>query len=261
MKRTLLAPLGALLLSVAALHADPPTLTLPAQIAGTPSAFLAVPATTTGKNVRWLALDEGLNLFPVELLKDSRTAVVSSGTPGTYRLLAVTAAGDEISVPAVCKIVIAGPTPPPPTPGPAPNPPAPAPTPAPTPPPQPVGKAAWAIVVLDNSARTPAIGRLVSSTSLIASLGQRGVTLRVLDVSDPVVKANGYQKSLDAAGGPPALLVFDAKGNKLKIARLPADETSFLAEFPAPAQRAPTRSLGDCPFCPNGQCTYPEQLR
>ena len=104
--------------------AAPPELVLPAEVAGQPGEFVMVPAKTTGKAVSWKAIDPGLNLFPVILLKDSKTAVVTASRPGRYRLLAVTAAGDEVS-PIAETIVVIGDAPPAP---PGPNPPAPTPT-------------------------------------------------------------------------------------------------------------------------------------
>lgn len=240
MRRFLAAALFLALLP-SLLTAAAPELSVPAKVSGQPGAFVSVAAKTSGKTVAWLSLDAGLHLFPVELLRDSHTAVVSSGTPGSYRLLAVTAAGDEVSQPAVCTVVIEGPAP-----APAP---APAPQPSPQPAPQPVGRAAWAIVVVDNTARTPAIGQLLGSQSLLLGLKSRGVTLRVLDVTDPLVKENGYRPSVDTAGGPPVLLVYDAGGKKIKVARLPADESSFLSEFPAPAAASPCGPNG-CPASP-----------
>lgn len=112
------------LIVVASAAADPPEISLPDEIQGRPSAFVTVRAATEGKIVRWVALSDGLNVFPSELLRDSRVTVVVAGVPGRYRLLAYTAAGDEPSEPAVTTVVIAGPTPPPVPPDPpGPNPP------------------------------------------------------------------------------------------------------------------------------------------
>jgi hypothetical protein len=89
-------------------------LKLPVEVKGEPAAFITIRAETPGKTVRWIALDAGLNLFPVDLLKDTKTAVVSSAKPGRYRLLAVTAAGDEPSDPKICTVIVGNaPTPPP----------------------------------------------------------------------------------------------------------------------------------------------------
>ena len=62
--------------------------TIPSEVHGMPGAFVSVPAVTDAKSVQWVLLDQGLNLFPVELLKDTTTAVVTSTIPGKYRLLA-----------------------------------------------------------------------------------------------------------------------------------------------------------------------------
>lgn len=104
---------------------DPgPTITLPARVEGAPGAFVKVPATTKGEVVQWVPLTPGLNLFPVDLLKDSRTAIVSAPNPGTYRLLAYTALGNKPSEPAFTDVVIGGGGP---APGPGPTPPDPTP--------------------------------------------------------------------------------------------------------------------------------------
>lgn len=96
------------------------TLTLPDKIAGQPWDFVPVPAKTEGKVVKWVSLDGGLKLFPVDLLKDTKTAIVSADV-GTYRLLAYTAINSVPSDPAICTIVIGTPGPPvPPTPKPDP---------------------------------------------------------------------------------------------------------------------------------------------
>lgn len=134
--------LCALVLATIALAA-PPGLDLPKEVRGDPSAFVRVQAKTDGKTVRWLALDPGLYLFPVELLKDSKTAVVTAARAGRYRLLAVTAAGDEPSEPAVCTVVI-GEAPAPPTP--------PGPTP-PGPTPQPVGTFDRVLILFEDHER------------------------------------------------------------------------------------------------------------
>jgi hypothetical protein len=103
-----------------------PLLTLPASVSGDPGDYIMVPATTACKEVRWYAVDKGLKVFPVQLLKDSKTAVVS-GPAGSYRLMAYTARGDLPSDPAICTVVIG-------TPGPTPGPTPPAPPVPPAPP-------------------------------------------------------------------------------------------------------------------------------
>jgi hypothetical protein len=105
------------------------TLELPAEVKGQVGQFLRVPAKTDGSMVQWYSLDPGLNVFPVDLLKDSKTAVIVGTKEGRFRLMAYTALKDTPSLPAVCVIVIGdspdpgptpvppGPTPPPPIPG------------------------------------------------------------------------------------------------------------------------------------------------
>lgn len=234
MKR--LSALIMLLFVSSSVLAAPPSLTLPARVSGQPGAFLTVAAQTSGKNVAWLVIDPGLNLFPVSLLKDSKTAVVTSGVPGKYRLLAVTAAGDEVSQPAVCEIVIEGTKPAP----------VPAPTPVPTPPAPPAAKVSWAIVVLDNSKRTPAVGQLVSSPTLLAALQQRGISYRVLDVNDPLVMQNHYEAAVQAAGGTPALLLYAVDGTRVRAVPLPADVTGMVMAISGSVSRLP-EAKGRCP--------------
>ena len=105
---------------VCALPAAAQEIQLPAEVKGNVGEFLKVPATTQGAVVRWRAVDAGLNLFPVELLKDTRTAVVVAIVPGRYRLLAWSALNGVPTEAAECVVVVAGPAPPPPNPpGPA----------------------------------------------------------------------------------------------------------------------------------------------
>lgn len=81
---------------------------LPKEVVGEPSEFIQIKAETTDKVVRWKVLDPGLNLFPVELLKDSKIAVVSARNPGRYRVLCVTAKGDVPSEFATTVVVVGG---------------------------------------------------------------------------------------------------------------------------------------------------------
>lgn len=83
-------------------------LTLPPEVAGQPGAFVPVPATTEGETVRWVVIDPGLNLFPSDLLRDSRTAVVTAPVAGRFRVLAYTAIDGVPSEPAVTTVVIGG---------------------------------------------------------------------------------------------------------------------------------------------------------
>jgi hypothetical protein len=90
--------------------------TLPQEIHGQPGAFISIPSVTDCKSVQWVVLDAGLNLFPVELLRDTTTAVVSANSPGKFRVLAYAAKGDAASKPSITTVIIGDP--PEPTPAP-----------------------------------------------------------------------------------------------------------------------------------------------
>jgi len=83
-----------------------PTIELPANVSGQPGAFISVPAKTESKLVKWVSIDKGLNIFPVDLLKDSKTLVVTSQIQGVYRLFAYV--GNEFgpSEPAFTSVLI-----------------------------------------------------------------------------------------------------------------------------------------------------------
>lgn len=121
---------AAVFLNVAFCVADEPTVKLPALVTGEPGDFISVKSESNGKAIRWFTADSALKLFPTDLLRDTKTAVVIGKTPGEYRLYAYTALADVPSEPASVRVVINGPAPPPvpptppgpvpPTPGPAP---------------------------------------------------------------------------------------------------------------------------------------------
>ena len=83
--------------------------TLPQEIYGQPGAFISIPSVTDCKSVQWVVLDAGLNLFPVELLRDTTTAVVSANNSGKYRVLAYAAKGDQASKPVITTVIIGDP--------------------------------------------------------------------------------------------------------------------------------------------------------
>lgn len=203
---------GALTAVVLALLVGPAgeaaTLKLPAEVKGAPAEFIRVAAETDGKVVRWLAIDKGLSLFPADLLKDTRTAVVVAREPGRYRLLAVTALGDEPSEPAVCTVVI-GDVPPPP-------------------PPPPPGAKLWAIAVVDNEAMSASVAAVVADKALWAAVEKAGHRWRVLDARSEAVRKNNYERFVREAGGAPALLLLGPDGRRLKSLRLPADGAGVL---------------------------------
>ena len=83
--------------------------TLPQEIYGQPGQFISIPSVTDCKSVQWVVLDAGLNLFPVELLRDTTTAVVSANSPGKFRVLAYAAKGDQASKPVITTVIIGDP--------------------------------------------------------------------------------------------------------------------------------------------------------
>lgn len=103
------------------------TVTLPKEVVGGVSAFIPVSAETDGEIVKWKALDAGLNVFPADLLRSTKTTIVISPKAGRYRLLAYTAKDNIPSDPAETVVIVGddpGPTPPvPPVPPTPPDPP------------------------------------------------------------------------------------------------------------------------------------------
>lgn len=92
-----------LLILLAIFHA--PVIELPKEISGQPNAFISIPAKTDGNTVKWLTPDKGLNIFPVELLKDTKTLVVT-GPEGRFRVYAYTSDQNGPSDAAMCTIAI-----------------------------------------------------------------------------------------------------------------------------------------------------------
>ena len=99
--------------------AAPPTISLPEKISGNVAEFIVVRADTDGQTVVYFPIDDGLQVFPSELLADRKATVVTAAKAGRYRLLAYTGNQDGPSKPAVTVIVIGGS--PDPSPGPKPD--------------------------------------------------------------------------------------------------------------------------------------------
>jgi hypothetical protein len=83
-----------------------PTIDLPLKVSGQIGAFVTIPAKTEAKSVKWVSIDKGLNIFPVDLLKDSKTLIVTAQAEGSYRVFAY--AGNEFgaSDPAFTTVLI-----------------------------------------------------------------------------------------------------------------------------------------------------------
>jgi hypothetical protein len=127
-----------------------PKLVLPVTATGDVGAFIAVTAETNGTQVRWVSMTPGLNVFPAELLRDSRSTVVTASREGDYTLLAYTALGNVPSQPSVMHVIVGQPVPPEPGPGPGPTPP---------PSPLPDGKYKFAKLAYDQATKIPAASR------------------------------------------------------------------------------------------------------
>lgn len=108
--RAKIAALACLLAGVAVAFAAPPTLTLPAEVAGEVAAFVTVKAAVTGdaKGVKYVPVDPGLSVFPSELLADKTVTVVVASKAGRYRVLAYSGNADGPSEPAMTTVVIGG---------------------------------------------------------------------------------------------------------------------------------------------------------
>lgn len=94
-----------LTLSSVALAAD---IKLPDKVSGNSGDYIYVTATTSGTVVKWHVIDAGLKLLPFNLLKDTKTAVVTA-SPGTYRLSAVTADDKGLSEIVETVVTVNGP--------------------------------------------------------------------------------------------------------------------------------------------------------
>lgn len=85
--------------------------TVPPEIHGLPGSFISIPAVTDCKTLQWVVLDQGLNMFPVELLRDTTVGVVSTITPGKYRVLVYGAKDGIPSKPAITLVIVGNPAP------------------------------------------------------------------------------------------------------------------------------------------------------
>lgn len=111
------------ILSLFLLFNADPELKFVSPILSAPGQFISIrPSSTSGKVVKYVAIDPGLSVFPSNLLTDQSATVIVAQMPGRYRVLAYTAIGDIPSDPVMITLEISGngPLPPvvPPKPGP-----------------------------------------------------------------------------------------------------------------------------------------------
>ena len=79
-----------------------PFVRLPDSVSGEVGDYIEVASVTNGQQVRWIATSPYLKLFPVHLLRDSKTAVVTAKKPGSYVIYGYTALGGTPSAPSAC---------------------------------------------------------------------------------------------------------------------------------------------------------------
>jgi hypothetical protein len=198
---------------------DAPRVVLPDKVTGGIAEFITVTAVTNGIECRWVAMDKGLNVFPSEQLKDSRSTVVTSNAAGNYRLLAYTALGSVPSHPATTMVVVLHGGQPPPNPQPQPEP-----SPEPEPPPTPA-IALWVITVDAATIRSPQVAAVLGDAALWSNLTARGHHWRKMNASDP--EAAKYANQIATNGGVPVVILLEHATAKW-LNQTPAD-----LKFPA----------------------------
>lgn len=211
-------------------------LTLPPEVKGPASSFIVVKATTNCANVRWFVIDVGLSLLPPDLTRDSKTAIVMSGTPGRYKLLAYTAVGDMPSEPSVV-VVIVGNAPPIP---PGPIPPGPEPVPVPT-------KGFRVIFVYETAdAITQAQANVIYSTAITDYLNSH--TEKTEDRPgwkrwdrnvDTSTASDTWKKIWDVTKGsvlkvPALVIINESKGEVFELPATEADALELLKKYGGP---------------------------
>lgn len=217
-------------------ESEPPSLTLPLSISGDVGAFIPITARTNGTEVRWIALDPGLNVFPAAMLRTTTSTVVSASVPNRYRILAYTAIGDMPSDPAICVVTVGRPVVVDPVVDPTPRP-IPTPTPVPPvdppvdPPAPPVITSQQVIVVIVEDAlqRTPQTAALLADLTYWKSFDESVVKhVHIIPVAAPIAKQ--YESQVNSAGGPPVVIIMACPSNKVLTAqRLPADKVTMSA--------------------------------
>ncbi len=218
-----------------------PSLKVPAEVSGEVGDFITIVADTEGKKVIFYPLDKGLSVFPAALLTNPKASVVSARTPGRYRVLAITAVGDELSDPALCTVVIGG-VPPGPGPGPVP-PPTPPDPPPPTPPPTPPTpkvKNLRVLIVFDSAKKnelsqghkdiiysTPV--RTWLDTKTIQDVDGKTHAWRIWASTVDASAVPHWKKLLDRPRTSLPWLVVEGDGNPVYEAALPASVDEFKA--------------------------------
>lgn len=215
--------LSVFLLLLSAVTALAQQVSLPVELKGAVGSFIVVTAQTDETVVKWYSVDPNLNLFPPQLLRDSKIAVVTALVPGRYRLLAVSAKGDTPSDFAACTVVI-GDAPLPPTPVP-PSPPGPTPpNPPQPPPPTPVSAQRVVYVIRESGEQGTQFADLVSAvrnptTTTYQYLKTKGHKVFFVDPdqrgSDGRTELESWKAKITNLANPPVMIITDVNGNVL----------------------------------------------
>ncbi len=216
--------------------ADP--LRLPKEIKGLPGKFISIKAETMGKQVRWRAVDPGLEILDdLPSLKEGKEIRCIACKPGRYRVEAYTSINDEPTPIVVCTVVVGNP--PGPSPPPNPNPPSPNP-PNPTPPNPPIDRmvAKFSAALATDGGTTP-----VNRAQLIALIGlyeaaadhaaKPGITTVGMLLED-------IRKVAYGEGGQPGLIRPDVLVGVRKA--ISAEVVNVLGDEPSSQLDAPTRT-------------------
>lgn len=190
-------------------------------VAGTPIQL------STGETAsNWLAIDDGLTLFPSA---DKKSITIGTPNGGKFRAIAIGPDG----VPALFMLSFAGPVPPP-----FPQPPGPGPDPQPNPNPVPVGAVTKFVVVEDTSKAGAWRGDLLFSPKLATFMAQfaHGSTTpvhRLVDINDRESTDLLVKEFQNLAAGKalPWLFLLDSAGKVLKDVACPLTEDAFIAQF------------------------------
>ncbi len=196
-----------------------PYVKLPTTVTGDAGDFIEVAADTNGTTVRWRVLDAGLHSFPITRLKDTKTGIFTSNTPGKYRVIAWTASNGEPSAEAETTIIINGTAPPPPPgPGPQPQPPAPV---SYTPP-------LYYIAIIVTTNPDPAAAKVIESATMQGVKTKNKLyILSKTSIADSLdIQNHNYDKVMAKLNlTSPCLLIFDSSSPSKTLAGVPFPKT------------------------------------
>lgn len=212
--------------------ADP--LKLPREVQGQPGKFIPIKAETMGKQVRWRALDPGLEILDdLPSLKEGKEIRCIACKPGRYRVEAYTSINDEPTPIVVCTVVI-GDAPPGPNPPPNPNPPNPNP---PNPPIDPLIAKLSAALVADGGSTPVNRAQLIALSGLYEAAADHAAKPGIATVG---MLLEDIRKVAYGDGGQPGLIRPDVLVGVRKA--ISAEVVSVLGDEPSAQMDAATRT-------------------